>query len=412
LSEKNCEELWPLRPKPLPDELLTSWLIRLADAHAQKLRTFTSLAWPGRPIWNGDIDKSADEQIVATLAARTSSSQDVVWRTTLAAFEGVLFEARSANGKMRWVLPLGLHPRARSRRGVSFCFQCLQEDEVPYFRRTWRLAFATTCVAHGAPLTDRCPRCDAIVLFHRGDMGHKGKRIADPMSVCHTCRADFRDVRDPRCVAPPPGAEFVAAQGAAERVLSECWAEVPGHGPTPALLYFRGLRQIAGLLLKRGYGERLRAAACERYSIPSFVLSGAPQQREIEYFERADRQCVLELLFSFLGDWPDGFVETCTAARLWEHAATENMDAPPYWYWRVVHEHLERSDYIPSIEEIAWSIAKNDEVLGGLYLPPHQRIRFTKIWNSAGIDVSPWRRYKQRRAGRRLQRQPEEHGRT
>jgi hypothetical protein len=75
------------------------------------------------------------------------------------------------------------------------------------------------------------------------------------------------------------------------------------------------------------------------------------------------------------------------------------MGIPPYWYWHAVHQHLERSDYIPSVEEIAWSIAKNEEVLGGLYLPPHQRIRFTAVWNSAGIDVSPWKMYKGRRPG-------------
>ncbi len=38
--------LWPVHLKPQEDELLSSWLARLALAHGQTVATFTSQVWP------------------------------------------------------------------------------------------------------------------------------------------------------------------------------------------------------------------------------------------------------------------------------------------------------------------------------------------------------------------------------
>lgn len=39
------ESLWPIRYKPYRDELLTSWLIRLAWGHGLKVQTFCNLVF-------------------------------------------------------------------------------------------------------------------------------------------------------------------------------------------------------------------------------------------------------------------------------------------------------------------------------------------------------------------------------
>jgi hypothetical protein len=36
----NASQLWMYHPKPLPDELLSSWLVRIAHSHDMKLLKF------------------------------------------------------------------------------------------------------------------------------------------------------------------------------------------------------------------------------------------------------------------------------------------------------------------------------------------------------------------------------------
>ena len=152
---------WPARPRPLPDELLTSWIVRLASAHDIKPHALTALTWPGTPIWNRDFDVSPDERVLDDLAVRTQLPPEVVRRTCFAEFDGVLYEARHQVGKNRWVLPAGMYNRNRKAYGLQYCPECLSEDPEPYFRRAWRLACITVCVRHDRALRDRCPKCDS-----------------------------------------------------------------------------------------------------------------------------------------------------------------------------------------------------------------------------------------------------------
>ena len=150
---------WPVRPKPLPDEILSSWLMRLAMAHGVKLHTLSTATWPQKAVWNRDIDKSADEEVVRVLAGKTATSLERAWSTVLSAYEGRLFESYNYYGPTPWLLPVGVYHRVRQRYGQQFCPRCLAEDEEPYYRRRWRLAFMVCCEHHRVTLCDRCPRC-------------------------------------------------------------------------------------------------------------------------------------------------------------------------------------------------------------------------------------------------------------
>ncbi|MDQ3818853.1 MAG: TniQ family protein, partial [Acidobacteriota bacterium] len=136
-------------------------------AHGLKLHTFCTLLWDKRPIWNRDIDKCADDGILTVLEQRTGTPFERVRASTLAAYEGALYERHNAFGNTFWIMPLGIYHRIRRMHGVQYCPSCLEEDKTPYFRRAWRLAFVTVCAKHRRLLLDACPRCDGPVNFHR-----------------------------------------------------------------------------------------------------------------------------------------------------------------------------------------------------------------------------------------------------
>lgn len=106
--------LWPIHLKPMPDELLSSWLMRITRAYITTPHTFVRKLWPDIEIWNRDLDRLAPMTIIEDLARHTGVSIQRAINTTLRAYEGVVFEHLAVNGLTSWILPL--------RFGTAFTF--------------------------------------------------------------------------------------------------------------------------------------------------------------------------------------------------------------------------------------------------------------------------------------------------
>ncbi len=187
------------------DELLTSWLVRLARANSARLHVFTVDLFgrknPERPHfpmiahWHRDLDRTFKPDDLEELARRTELPVERVRRTTLEPLERRL-TARTylGTGVARWLLPIGVRQLVRLDYGLQFCPHCLREDAVPYFRRVWRLAFLTICPVHWTPMLDRCPACRSPVNFARREFGGDGHRICrSPITECFSCGFDLRE---------------------------------------------------------------------------------------------------------------------------------------------------------------------------------------------------------------------------
>lgn len=361
--------LWPVHLKPLPDELLSSWVVRLAAAHGLKLRTFCSLAWPKTQLWNRDLDKSATDAILSVLVEKTGTSAERVAATCLAAYEGTLYETHNPNGNTRWILPVGVYHQTRTRFGLLYCPRCLLEDPTPYFRRVWRLACTTLCVHHKVQLRDRCPHCGAPVVFHRGDLGDRNKRIPDPVTLCHDCRDDLREGL---IVAADP------AELARERLIAEIihrgWTEIPGSGWIYSHLYFDVLRHLMRILTGGRRSARVRQAACRHVGIPEFTVPGGPRE-DVERLSLETRRAILHTALALLDDWPDGFVRLCEKNRIWSSTLLQDLRVAPFWYWKVVHEHLYRTSPSPTDKEIVWLREHNTGIFGASRYTTPKRLR-------------------------------------
>jgi hypothetical protein len=201
-------KLWPAHPKPLPDELLSSWIVRIARANGVKLQTMThQLFGDALTPWNRDIDRLAPKWLLKAVSGHTGTPYWDAYRTTLTCYRDRLYPKRLSSGQLRWILPLKLHSTNRQGYGLQYCPECLAEDVEPYFRRKWRVGFFTFCPNHKALIHDACPSCDSPVAFHRRDFGH-GIDEAGEMYLCHACRFDLR--RAPHMPAPVHDPEVFA----------------------------------------------------------------------------------------------------------------------------------------------------------------------------------------------------------
>ena len=180
--------LWPIHFKPLPDELLSSWLVRLAHAHGLKIQTFCTLIFGNKiQIFNRDIDRLAPEWLLAELGDRTGTGHEEILKTTLRSYMGWIFPHMRTSGTLQWITSLKLHHRKFKGNGLQFCPQCLENDSEPYFRKRWRVAFNTICPQHNCMLHDRCQSCGSAIAFHRIGTGTKSFMSDSSLRICHHC---------------------------------------------------------------------------------------------------------------------------------------------------------------------------------------------------------------------------------
>jgi len=152
--------------RPCKDELLSSWLARVALHSGCDPLTLTGAIWPKWRIWTADADRGLTAPRAMSAALWFGCEPEVVHGATL---EELVDRLGGRAARIRpvvpWILTLGIRNR-QHYAGLPCCPQCLANDLEPFFRRTWRLAFVVGCEIHGTRLIDRCPDCHALIAPH------------------------------------------------------------------------------------------------------------------------------------------------------------------------------------------------------------------------------------------------------
>ncbi|WP_460046220.1 TniQ family protein [Pseudomonas sp. S2_H01] len=173
--------LWPRARNVLPDELLSSWLIRNAFAHGCSPMSLTGSLWPSWRCWTVDLDRGLSTQQMSPLARLSGVSDEHISLCTLQPISHVLNPGiGTTKGVWPWILTRGFSNR-RPIGGLQCCPFCFSEG-VPYYRISSRLAWHTCCEKHLSALIDSCPACGASLQPHMleqegPDCGH-----------CHRCK--------------------------------------------------------------------------------------------------------------------------------------------------------------------------------------------------------------------------------
>ncbi len=325
----------PCATHPRPDELLSSWLTRLAHAHLMKTYTFGKLLFPAASLWNRDLDKIAPETVFQTLAGCTATPLHRIRETGLRRYEGRLYLRHNANGNTNWILPLGIYHRTHRQFGLLFCPTCLRKDgDIPYFRTHWRLAMAHICLKCGVYLHEKCPACERPITFFRVELGRKSAEPDMPISRCFHCRFDLT-------TAPAIAASVIRRDMQAElgRIYQQGWS-AQAFFPH---LYFDVLHQLVKVLTSsrtvcaglqyevdkqtgwspHGEGVTVRSSRMPFELLPLAIRSGTTRQAQW-----------------LLTDWPGRFVDIMKRSRTTSTPLLHDMSVIPFWYHSVVQENL------------------------------------------------------------------------
>lgn len=159
-------KIWPIHLKPLEDELLSSWMVRIARAFGIKPTVFwTRLLGP---FSFRSVDYDADVALLELLASKTRTPMTRVVQTTVNSFNSFA---------LLW--------RGQDRNVVAFCPLCLG-DGTAYYRRHWYVNFILTCDRHGCALVECCSNCGGLIRLEQVPLG------AESLAYCHVCGSDLR----------------------------------------------------------------------------------------------------------------------------------------------------------------------------------------------------------------------------
>jgi TniQ len=157
-------EALPLAPRPIPGELISSWLLRVSFANGLTLAQLIEAIetrFPGLSLRRAFIDDQLSPRARSALAKFLRPPEDNVKEHELARQFPML--------PLEWILrpvnwDLGSPDRfAQGRARYAFCSLCLQEmisrTQMVWIRCEWAFVFQTHCPRHRVPLFERCAVC-------------------------------------------------------------------------------------------------------------------------------------------------------------------------------------------------------------------------------------------------------------
>ena len=314
---------WPCHPKPLPSELFSSWLIRLASKNSTRLHTFFHLEWPHKQIWTRDIDKFQDNEFISKLAEKSGASIEALDKMSLRSYNGLVYEKTNHLGHSGFIRPIGIRHRTRNRVGLMWCPECLATDNVPYYRKEWRTLLSPTCPRHGIVLADQCHECETPCMPHRGDF-----------LSCYECKT-------PHSRHPSVPAKSRALQLSFDnlRVVKTGITSIGFHSPMHSIVYFDIIRQLIKIVCSGARSENLRHILFRQYNTdpsPFEIKSGEP----IESLSAKELHRAFEMISYLLAGWPFMFVGLCAEADVWFSWATKDMPSLRFEYYSIARRFL------------------------------------------------------------------------
>lgn len=337
-------QLWPIHHKPFHDEILSSWLSRVAKGHDLSLQQFIALCLP-RPTGVGfDIDLATDPNFFSAISAGVGVRHEDVIQTTFMPEDGVIYSERNAL-RLEWITQLRLQCRSNSHIGLPFCPSCLGTDSTPYYRKQWRYGFFPVCPTHGI-LETQCPNCGHPYAY-QGTLGGKIHHGNGAPGNCRGCGVDFSVWKQERSNVASSVADL---QSRISKGLSDRWIEIPGRGNAHVYLYLCGLRILASIF-QQEHGEKTVAWIARQAKIELPWNDVVPASLFEQQLPKR-RTAALFLADWLIQDWPWRFVEMASALNFTSASLLPPSAKRPYWLFDEAIERIDDRRFQPSDDEI------------------------------------------------------------
>lgn len=353
IFQKFEEPPWPSFVKPLPDEIFSSWLLRLSRSHLVRYYTFCSSYFNGIEFWDRDLDKFLPEGIKIIITKKSILKTADVERMMLTSFNPYVF-VTELSGRNPWFTPFSVYSHkyaARHQTTLSICPSCLNNDgPTSYFRKSWRLSIQTICEKCRVNMIDACPNCGMQINHLISEKGRKSQTPIFPVTYCWKCLYDLKTYPCKR-----PTETFLDMQAYLAQTIQSGYDIA--HSLQYSHLYFVVLKKIIALLNKankdqlRGFQELICASTGLEFISPS---NGRENPFELMNIDR--RRNLLYKAYWVLADWPYRFREITGKAGLRSKLFTDDFHDIPYWFQtELTNNRVVYSEWRKQFPEYAYS---------------------------------------------------------
>lgn len=197
--------LLPIRPKPLEDEILSSWLTRVAFHNGLTPSQLSYHLIGNHYLLSIEVDRIPSQHLLRSITAHTGLTENEILKMAFSKYEDNIHLRFEKHGNIPHVVSPGYkNTKTGAIRGFAFCPDCLREDREPYFRKRWRYTFAVSCNKHARLLSDECNNCGYSFIYFRL-LGNREERYErDCIAICQHCGFDIRNT-----VTKPTGDKIV-----------------------------------------------------------------------------------------------------------------------------------------------------------------------------------------------------------
>ena len=328
--------LWPIHPKPKKDELLSSWLTRIARAYNVTTDDFCKAALPQDRTHFRDIDRTYDAGIFHALAEGSDVPIERVMETSLAIDEGYVFNHRQY-GTTEWVLPT-VNIDGKISRGLAYCPLCLKSDVEPYYRKSWRFAFNTVCPVHHTFLRQGCSTCGKPYNFN--PISDQQLRGDEMFTACMWCNADIYnahiEAEDQALII-----STLAIQTKLNFDLSRNAFYIPNYGHVYALPYLRVLHALMQSLSNPTSAKWV--VQKYEFELPTGTVTPA---FDCPYNALLIEQCAMKeiatlicLVNILMTEWPNRFIQYANENNITSYRVFKSCNIP-YWVTQTATEFL------------------------------------------------------------------------
>ncbi len=313
-----------IRPKPLLSESLSSWRQRAGVANG-----FRRYPRPdGLYSWAEPDCFPALKEAQWLQDEYRLQPEDVRAMCLEAVGNNISFDFGRTK-KLRWVIPCA--NRKVWNLGGSCCPLCLEEDEIPYFRLSWRFAFITHCPKHGCPLIEQCSTCSTL-LWPTNVRNISTNRQFD-FRNCHSCGSALEacgDMHEPLM--------------STSRVLWDCATTqlVPAHlkQAKNSCEVFSALWAISQLLLRKNASGIWKFFPDDFSKFDRGKFNFGEGINTIELLPNEARRSVIDAAYWMISEWPNHFVLISQKAHLSRYLFSPIWLSQPQWMTNVIEENL------------------------------------------------------------------------
>lgn len=323
---------------PFEDELLTSWIARRALGFGLTPYNLLKFEFGLPRLSILDYDRYISERNLQRLAEVSNLPVYALNQLTIIRYAEKIIDT---SGNQKQHLYKDILPKSKSQKAsMTYCPDCLKERK--YFKIDWRLTLQVGCLKHNTLLRNTCPHCGVPVRLELINA------LLRDVTYCYACWRSLCSIKS----EPLPSEIFPILESLKDGI-NNGWVVMSGNRQMMAPVFFQGIWKLLNML----YSNRNNIDYFIK-SLDYFGLNNTNKISSNNHWNRFSNESIetkvfcLRLIAKMLEDWPQSFIDYCTAIGITKSVINPHNTHSPYWLHEVSVNEIFHSPYWVSDEEI------------------------------------------------------------